>query len=234
MSRTTRIDTHRADLAGLRDWMPYLADNSGLPGPRGNLSLVAACGEEADRARAEQLVGSGDEFATVCGLVALGRLLGEGDDHHVQVLHAHASDDRWRVREGVAMAVQRAADHDPERAFTLAEEWAIDPDPLVRRAAIAAVCEPRLVRDPVFARRALAMLGRVTSDLAHMPAEQRRAPSTRTLRQTLGYGWSVVVASLPKEGMPVFVQLERDTDPDVMWIVRENRKKNRLKRLSDE
>jgi hypothetical protein len=176
-------------------------------------------------------VATGDEFATVCGLVALGRLFGEGDDRHAGVLHRHASDSRWRVREGVAMALQRAADDDPERAFALAEQWAGDSDPLVRRAAIAAVCEPRLLRDPAFARRALALVDRVTADLARSPLSGRRDQSVRTLRQALGYGWSVAVAALPGEGLAAFAGLDRHSDPDVAWIVRENGKKHRLKRL---
>lgn len=229
----TKVDDYRATLAGLRDWMPYLAANSALPGPRGNLELVAACGEEADVVRAEQLVASGDEFATVCGLVALGRHLGAGDDGHLATLRAHASDERWRVREGVAMAMQRAGDDDPDRAFTIAERWAGDPDPLVRRAAVAAVCEPRLLHDPAYARRALALLDRVTADLARSPASERRAPASRTLRQALGYGWSVAVAALPAEGLAAFSRLEASDDPDIAWVVRENHKKKRLRRLLD-
>lgn len=229
-----KVQDHRAALAGLDDWLPYLAAHSGLPGPRGNLELVAACGDQADLGRAQELVATGDEFASVCGLVALGRLFGEGADRHAEELHHHASDVRWRVREGVAMALQRAADVDPDRAFTVAERWATDPDPLVRRAAVAAVCEPRLLRDPAFARRALALLDRVTADLARSPISNRRAAPIRTLRQALGYGWSVAVAAFPSEGMAAFARLESHSDPDISWIVRENRKKNRLKRLLDQ
>ena len=50
-----KVDDHRGMLKRLDDWAPYLAAHSGLPGPRGNLELVAACGEEADLARAEEL-----------------------------------------------------------------------------------------------------------------------------------------------------------------------------------
>jgi hypothetical protein len=227
----TKMHDHRVALAGRRDWMPYLTANSGLPGPRGNLELVAACGEEADLDRAQSLIATGDEFATVCGLVALGRHLGAGRHDLAGALHAHASDARWRVREGVAMALQRAADEDPAHAFTLAERWAADRDPLVRRAAVAAVCEPRLLRDEAFARRALALLDAVTADLARLPSAERRAPSVRTLRQALGYGWSVAIAALPAEGLAAFRGLGTSDDPDVAWIVRENRKKARLARL---
>jgi hypothetical protein len=227
----TKVDEHRAVLSGLADWKSYLDAHSGLPGPRGNLELVAACGEEASVARAEDLLATGDEFATVCGLVALGRHFGRGEQSQEEVLHSHASDSRWRVREGVAMALQRAADDDPGRSFAAAERWAGDPDPLVRRAAVAAVCEPRLLRDQVFARRALAILERITSDLATSPLGDRRSADVRTLRQALGYGWSVLIASSPPDGLAAFRRLESSDDRDVTWIVRENRKKTRLKRL---
>lgn len=229
----SKVEEHRAVLAGRDDWMPYLAANSGLPGPRGNLELVAACAEEADPSRALDLIATDDEFATVCGLVALGRHLGGGEQSHVALLHRFASDGRWRLREGVAMALQRAADDDPDRAFTIAEAWATDPDPLVRRAAVAAVCEPRLIRNPVFARRALVLLDGVTTGLAHSGPEQRRSPGARTLRQALGYGWSVAVAASPVAGMAMFRQWETSDDPDVQWVVRENQKKARFKRLSE-
>ncbi len=227
-----------ADAAGSRSglgtadlWLPYLSAHSGLPGPRGNLELVAACAEEADLSLAEDLVATGDEFATVCGAVAFGRHLGLGDRTHLDVLHRLAGDGRWRVREGAAMALQRAGDDDLGACFALAERWAVDSDPLVRRAAVAAVCEPRLLRDPVFARRALTMLVEITAGVAATPAAQRRDPSVRTLRQALGYGWSVAVAADPADGLPVFLDLEASSDPDVGWIVRENHKKARLRRV---
>ncbi len=227
----SKVGDHRADLARLDDWTGYLAANSNLPGPRGNLELVTAAGEEADLPRAEALIATGDEFSVVCGLVAAGRLFGEGDDDMAQVLHRHAADPRWRVREGVAMGVQRAGDTDPERAFALVDGWAPEADPLVQRAVVAAVCEPRLLRDPAFARRALVLLRGITDALARRPADTRRDPAVRTLRQALGYGWSVAVAALPSEGLAAFASLERDPDPDVAWIVRENLKKARLRKL---
>jgi hypothetical protein len=225
------IDEHRAALRRTSRWIDYLDHHSGLPGPRGNLELVAACGEEADLGRAEELIATGDEFAVVCGLVALGRLLGEGEPRHEALLHASASDARWRVREGVAMGLQRAGDTDLERAFSIAERWAIDTDPLVRRAAVAAVCEPRLLTEHGYAMRALALLDRVTAHLASLPGEARREPGVRTLRQALGYAWSVAIAAEPAEGLRCFAALASCDDPDVQWIVRENRRKARLKRL---
>lgn len=227
----SKIDTYRAVLAGLDEWMPYLNANSGLPGPRGNLELVAACAEEATADRARGLIDSGDEFATVCGLVALGRHLGGGETKLEPVLHEYASDPRWRVREGVAMALQRAADEDPAGTFAIAENWVMDDDPLVRRAAVAAVCEPRLLRLPEFAVRALALVDRATESLAQTPQTDRRSPAVRVLRKALGYGWSVAIAALPEAGLAAFRALESSDDRDVCWVVAENRKKARFKRL---
>ncbi len=71
----------------------------------------------------------------------------------------------------------------------------------------------------------------VTDALASRPRDQRRDPAVRTLRQGLGYCWSVAVAADPRRGLPAFTALADTADPDVAWIVRENRRKNRLARL---
>jgi hypothetical protein len=132
--------------------------------------------------------------------------------------------------QGVAMALQRAADDNSDRGFRVAEQWVGDPDPLLKRAAVAAVCEPRLLRDRTFARRALQLVDRVTADLASLPTAQRREPSVRTLRQALGYGWSVAIAAEPVAGLALFRQWETLPDKDIAWILRENRKKARFTR----
>jgi hypothetical protein len=75
------------------------------------------------------------------------------------------------------------------------------------------------------------LLDLVTADLERIPIEQRRANATRTLRQALGYAWSVVIAALPVEGLSALRRLQDSSDPDIRWIVRENLKKARLRRL---
>ena len=49
----------------------------------------------------------------------------------------------------------------------------------------------------------------------------------RTLRQALGYCWSVAVAADPESGLAAFRALD-ESDPDVAWIVRSNAGKARL------
>jgi len=76
----------------------------------------------------------------------------------------------------------------------------------------------------------LAICGTATTTLAARPREQRRSDGVRSLRQALGYCWSVAVAADPEAGIPRFLALADDPDPDVQWIVRENGRKARLVR----
>jgi hypothetical protein len=100
---------------------------------------------------------------------------------------------------------------------------------LERRAAIAALCEPRLLQEAAQVRRVLALLDRVTAGLEDV--EDRRSDACRALRKGLGYCWSVAVVALPDEGKRHMARWLASGDPDVRWIMRENLKKKRLERL---
>ena len=226
----TRIADYRDALAGLppATWPAYLDDHSGLPGPRGNIELALAVADLASPELDDELIASGDEYRTFCGVVGLGD---RGADPEVRGrLRRLASDDRWRVREAVAMALQRLGDTDPPTLEEIVLAWADDPDPLVQRAAAAAICEPRLLTSPQAAAVAVEVCRRATASLAARPADDRRRLGVRTLRQSLGYCWSVAVAADPEPGLAAFGALDT-TDPDVAWIARENLEKKRLTRL---
>ena len=59
-------------------------------------------------------------------------------------LRTLASDPRWRIREAVAMALQRWGDADMAGLLAAMTDWA-GGNPLEQRAAAAALCEPRLL-----------------------------------------------------------------------------------------
>jgi hypothetical protein len=230
----TRVEDYRAQLRTVprSSWPDYLTAHSGLPGPRGNLELAIAVAEEASPAQLDRFIATDDEYLVFCGVVGLGRLLADGaGEDVVRRLHAHAADPRWRVREGVAMALQRLGDSDLRRLLTVVTEWAHDKDPLVQRASAAGICEPRLLTSPEAAAAAVEVCDTATRALAGRPRDERRDPAVRTLRQGLGYCWSVAVAADPAHGLPRFLALSASPDADVAWIVRENRKKARLARL---
>lgn len=98
----------------------------------------------------------------------------------------------------------------------------------MQRASVAAICEPRLLRDAVSAASAIEICRRCTQHLLEIPREHRASPAARTLRQALGYGWSVAVAVAadPAPGLLAFRALATD-DADVAWTVKENLRKKR-------
>lgn len=231
----TQRDHHRAALLALpvEEWDAYLAEHSNLPGPRADLELLAAVGDVGEPAYLRACAASDDEYRAACGAAGLGRLAAEGDPGASTELRRCAADERWRVREGVAMGLQRLGDADPAALLRLVAGWS-DGSPLVQRAAVAGLCEPRLLRTPEMVTAALDLLDQVTSSLAALAPDRRRAPDARTLRQGLGYCWSVAVAASPDDGFPRLERWAQEPDVDVRWVVRENLRKARLERADPE
>jgi hypothetical protein len=224
-------------LRSVQDWETFLKRNSGLPGPRGNLELAQAAADAGSKRQFKEWLRYGEasaptntpeEFVAFCGVVGYGRLLAEGETSVLGLLRKWSSDGRWRLREGVAMAMQRYGDRDMDGMLSAVEVWARG-TPLEQRAAAAAACEPRLLAKPAHARRVLRMLDRITASMAR--AEDRRSEEFRALRQGLGYCWSVAIVALPEAGKPLLEKWAESRDPDVQWVVRENLKKSRLLRV---
>jgi hypothetical protein len=233
----TTVEDYRRTLRDLAEWEPFLLEQSALPGPRANLELAAAAAEEAEQEVLRRWAavspdaapfGSTEEFLPVCGAIGLGRLLADGDRSALVDLRRLAVDPRWRVREAVAIALQRFGDVDFPALLTEMQRWARG-SLLERRAAVAALCEPRLLSDPNRARDVLTLLGRVTAELED--ADEHRSDAFRVLRQTLGYAWSVAIVALPEEGKALLERLLASRDRDVRWIVRANLRKRRLVQL---
>lgn len=209
----------------LEEWATLLDGNSGLPGPRANTALAAAFAMVADESALRALGSRDDEFTAMCVATAYGARA-DASEYAAAALRA-ASDGRWRVREGVATGLQLLGDRDFARLTEIVTAWAESNDPLVQRAAVAAICEPRLLRSPASAAVADAVCERATASLARRPLAERRDADVRTLRQALGYGWSVAIAADPAPGLAAFLALDA-SDTDVAWIIAENRKKKRL------
>lgn len=209
----------------VEEWATLLDANSGLPGPRANTAMAAAFAVVADESALLALGTRDDEFTAMCVATAYGARADESE-YAAAALRA-ASDGRWRVREGVAMGLQLLGDRDFARLTEIVTGWAESNDPLVQRAAVAAICEPRLLRSPASAAVPVGVCRRATELLARRSLSERRDAGVRTLRQALGYGWSVAIAAEPASGLPVFLALDA-SDADVAWIVAENRKKKRL------
>jgi hypothetical protein len=236
----SKSDIYRARLRELHTWDDYLREESGLPGPRGNLELAQVVADEGSRELFERYLtftpdiaptNSPNEFLAFCGAVGLGRLLAEGQREHLQTLRRCAADPRWRMREGVAMALQRLGDADIDLLTAEMAHWA-QGFPLEQRAAAAALCEPRLLARPENAAAVLRILDQITSSIPGRA--DRKSEDFVALRKGLGYCWSVVVAAMPQEGKVLMEKWLASPDKDIQWIMRENLKKNRLARMDAE
>jgi hypothetical protein len=236
MYQMSRAEVYRAKLKTLQDWDAYLLKESGLPSPRGNLELagaVADVGNEALFKRYAALdashapANSPEEFLAFCGVVGFGKLLTQGKLEYLAELRMHASDPRWRTREGVAMALQRLGDADMTALLKEMRRWSKG-NFLEQRAAAAALCEPRLLKNPRQIGQSLAILDTITQSIAK--AQDRKSESFKALRKGMAYCWSVAVAALPDAGKPMMEHWFGSDDPDIRWIMKENLKKDRLAR----
>jgi hypothetical protein len=229
----SKVDQYQEILKNLGDWDDYLRAESNLPGPRGNLELAHAAADLENRDQIEHFlsfdpqrapVNSPDEFLAFCGVEGLGRLIAEGQSDLWPTLRAHASDPRWRIREAVAMALQRVGRNDMDLLLDRMEDWAAG-DWLEMRAAAAGLAEPSLLQEEKHILRALEILNQITSAVE---SAQERDENFKTLRKGLSYCWSVVVAALPARGKQFMERWLTSTDKDVRRIMKANLKKKRL------
>jgi hypothetical protein len=236
----SKIDEYQRTLRNLGSWDEYLLKESGLPGPRGNIELAQAVANEGNRERFERYltyhagvapVNSPYEFLAFCGVLGLGKLLAGGETDLLETLRILASDSRWRVREAVAMALQRYGDADMAALIESMQNWS-EGNYLEQRAAAAALCEPRLLIDEQYARKTLVLLDKILVNTEQR--SERRSSEFLALKKGLGYCWSVAVVALPLEGKALMEKWLASTDRDIQWMMRENLKKNRLQRMDPE
>lgn len=226
--------------------LEYLAAQSNLPGPRGNLEMMAAFADLAGVHGAdawpllERLAAvSADEAPTndprevlpCCaaqGFGAVGAAVPAQRERALAALRVMAIDARWRTRESVAMGLQRLLVADFEATALVVAGWARSGDPLVMRAAVAGLAEPAVLTDSARAGCALDAMACALDWLRAPPAERRRDEPVRTLRQALGYALSVATAADPEGGFALMSRAAAWGDRDVDWVLKQNLSKRRL------
>ena len=225
-----KTDRYRVVLRSLTSWEEYLKTESNLPGPRGNLELVAAVVAEGDARRFDTLrrytadrapENTPEAFLCVCGVAGLGKLLADGQWEYLSELRRYAGDPRWRIREAVVMALERLGRADMKRLLAEMEIWSHG-TLLERRAAVAGLCQPEILNEQYAPD--------VTADSEYgdrLAAATKRIakPIFKTLRKGLGYCWSVAVMIEPEEGKVVFEKWLECADRDIQWIVKQNLRK---------
>jgi hypothetical protein len=165
-------------------------------------------------------------FCGALGLGAIGALSPSLFHPALAALRRLAHDPRWRMREAVCCGLQRLLALQTQATLNTLAGWVAPGEWLEMRAAAAAVAEPALLEDERTAVSALQLHRDIMDHV--VAAEDRRAETFRVLRKGLGYTLSVVVCARPHEGFAFMARLVDSGDPDVLWIVKQNLRKNRL------
>ena len=228
---------YESDLSQLKDWDEYLLNHSNLPGPRANLELayaVAKMGEKPlflrylniNAIQAPQ--NSSAEFLPVCGTLGLGLLLVRGDLSVLPLLHGLASDPRWRIREGVVLALELWGESNLNLLFDQMDQW-MEGNFFEIRAAICALSHPKFLKSKRSAFQVLKYLDDIMQKL--QAGKVRKTEDFRVLRLAMGYCWSVAVAASPLQGKGMMQKWIHTTDRDLLWIIKSNLSKNRIFRM---
>lgn len=255
MDETLQPLVYRALQENPRPLEFYLREQSHLPGYRANLKLVDDVSDllaEAVSTRPEDVrrviahltreakaveVNTPGEFVVLCGVVASGLCASMYPQWRQEViarLSEFAANASWRVREGVAMAFQRLLEAAPEETSACLRIWAEEGDCWQQRASVAAVAEPALMNDTMIRDAAFDIQQIVVRRFHAIPPSERKREDVRVLRQAMGYALSVMTAALPEQGFALMRECASWDDADINWILRENLKKKRLAKFSDQ
>ncbi len=225
----------------------YLISNSNLPGRRANLELADVFGDIIriyniktkdvwDLCKYMSEIGYKEanendpkEFIPFCGLIGVGVISSDSSFYFSEglaILKNGAKDTRWRIREAVAMGIQRVLLKNAKNMMKELEGWINEIDYYIWRAVVAGIAEPDIVKNKEVAGKALEIHKKIFRQI--LDIEDRKSESYKKLRQALGYTLSVVVEQIPQEGFEYINQIIKEDDKDIIWIVKTNLKKNRL------
>ena len=246
----------RAVLGNVRPLEFYLREHSRLPGPRANLELAndvsnllaASIPKNPDSVYTlinhftngdRQTIASNtpDEFVMLCGIIAFGTCAAvqpSWREATFELLKHYALNSYWRVREGVALAYQHLLATIPEETIAHLLELSKHGSYLQCRAVIAAVAEPQLMYKPELLDAALQLHQPVLASVHAASSFDRKSEDFKALRRTLGYSLSIIAAADSERGFALMRECAAWNDTDISWILRENLKKKRLAKFSEQ
>jgi len=234
----------------------YLREHSGLPGPRANLELAndvsyllaAAANKHPDTVHSlvnyfatgdrKQVLGNTPaEFIMLCGVIAAGTcaaVQAEWREKTIEMLSHYACSPYGRIREGVATAYQHLLSVDQQLVIASLKQLATEGNYLQQRAAVAAIAESHLLFDPAIVSDAVLLQRVVLENSRRVPAAERKIEDFKILRRALGYTLSIITAAAPEQGFALMRECASWNDDDITWILRENLKKKRLAKFSQD
>ncbi len=213
----------------------YLKEHSNLPGPRGNLELLYAFVKDATENQVieclnhitDNVENSPEEFICMCGIVGYAVHHRNNIKELLNFLKKYASHNSWRIREAVAMAIQESSENNMKETLE-SMDILKNGNSFERRAVVAGLCEPKLLKDKLIANEVIDILAEITDGLDH---NEKLSAGDESLRKALAYGWSVAIVHAPEKGKKAFNSLLDCNGKHIKWIIKENLKKNRLIKL---
>lgn len=177
------------------------------------------------------------EFIVLCGIIAFGTCAAAQPiwrEETYALLSQYASCSFWRIRDGVVVAYQRLLIADAHEVIPRLMDLATGGNYLQQSVAIAAMAEAALLYSPEMFTAALELQRVVLERLHSTPAIDRKSENFRVLRRTLGYTLSVITAAAPEQGFALMRECASWNDSDVAWILKENLKKKRLAKFTQD
>ncbi|MFX1324674.1 MAG: hypothetical protein ACFE8N_06945 [Promethearchaeota archaeon] len=235
-----------------KEFLQYLKENSNLPGRRANLELAEAFSnlilkqEDENLEKVKLLIkkllsfsiqkaptNDKKEFYAFCGTWSLGSfgISEDYSDFSYSNLKLMAKDKRWRIREAVAKAIKILVQYDRDRLVLNLKSWFKEENNwLIMRAIVAGIAEslvvPSIMIDTHFVNECLNFHKLIIQII--QSSNDRRSDDFQTLKKGLGYTLSVIVQASPEDGFIYLKELSKSNDKDILWILNNNIKKNRL------
>ncbi len=222
----------------------YLESESHLPGPRGNLELIAAVVRQCTLHQIDPLrtefelwlrtplidapVNSSAEFPVACTAAGLAAWIETDADRTVAAIAGSAHDQRWRTREAVTIGLQQIGRSNPDPVLDLIQFWGASGDAFLERAALVTLADTPLLKNPGATQMGLDLVDRIIGRLQGLPQAQQKTEGNQVLAKSLGFVISVFVAADPSDG---FARMERwlmQADKGTRRILNENLGKARL------
>ncbi|MHA2388938.1 MAG: HEAT repeat domain-containing protein, partial [Candidatus Hodarchaeales archaeon] len=232
----------------------YITKNSNLPGRRGNLEMAAAFDgiireeflenlEElwslsvtlTNKSEAEAPTNNPKEMIPFCGTRALGAIGTVSETYFDQALDnlkVLANDTRWRMREAVAAAIGQILMKRGQEGLQTLESWIEKDNWLEMRAIAAGLADASAGNKEFDSQKGLEIHKTIFYKVKK--TEDRNNDPLKVLTKGLCYTLSVITQAVPEEGFSYMAHLLDWKDTEITRVVKENLKKNRLKKYYPE
>ncbi len=180
----------------------FISSHSGLPGPRGNLTLALETSRLISSSWMKQSgflrsllmdwSSSKDEYLMFVAHMALGHVLAGNPEEAVwiiPILYNANFTPLWRAREGVTFALEALLEHRKVFALELIDSWCSSRNPVIIRNVVVALAHPTQIRGNRDQFEALERYNAVGMVLVANALD--RTPEIELLSRSLGFTISV-------------------------------------------